>query len=404
MFQRTTAIDKLLAMTARKRVVQGGTWAGKTYGIIPVLIDYSTKNTRKVVTIVAETIPALKGGAIKDFKNIMLDTGRWVESRWNATDLHYTFATGTKVEFKSFETVGKAQAAGKRYVLFINEAPYIQYEIADALIGRTTESIWIDFNPTAEFWAHTEILPNKDAEFLLLKYTDNEGLPQTIFDELMMKLEKAYHNPNANRTDLSNIKSSYWANWCRVYIDGEIGSLQGTVFQFTQVPTIPDEAELIAYGLDWGFTNDPTAMVAVYKCNGELWIEELLYKHQMINSMIAAELLRLGISKHKMIIADSAEPKSIADLHTMGWSNVVPAQKGADSIRNSIDTLQDYKINITSTSLNLIKEFRNYRWLTDTAGKATNVPVDKYNHLIDGIRYVALNMLGNSTGEYSFLD
>lgn len=404
MFQRTTAIDKLLEMTARKRVVQGGTWAGKTYGIIPVLIDYATKNTRKVVTIVAETIPALKGGAIKDFKNIMLDTGRWVESRWNATDLHYTFATGTKVEFKSFETVGKAQAAGKRDVLFINEAPYIQYEIADALIGRTTESIWIDFNPTAEFWAHTEILPNKDAEFLLLKYTDNEGLPQTIFDELMMKLEKAYHNPNANRTDLSNIKSSYWANWCRVYIDGEIGSLQGTVFQFTQVPTIPDEAELIAYGLDWGFTNDPTAMVAVYKCNGELWIEELLYKHQMINSMIAAELLRLGISKHKMIIADSAEPKSIADLHTMGWSNVVPAQKGQDSVRNSIDTLQDYKINITSTSLNLIKEFRNYRWLTDTAGKATNVPVDKYNHLIDGIRYVALNMLGNSTGEYSFLD
>ncbi len=125
-------------MKARKKVVQGGTWAGKTYGIIPILVDYAARHRNKVVTVTAETVPALKGGAIKDFKNVMRDTGRWFEERWNATDLHYTFATGTKIEFKSFDSVGKAQAAGKRDVLFINEAPYIAYEIADALIGRTT--------------------------------------------------------------------------------------------------------------------------------------------------------------------------------------------------------------------------------------------------------------------------
>lgn len=387
-------------MKGRKKVIQGGTWAGKTYGIIPAgVINYATLNKNKVVTIVAETIPALKGGAIKDFKNIMRDTGRWVESRWNASDLHYTFGTGTKTEFKSFDSVGKAQAAGKRDVLFINEAPYIAYDIADALIGRTTEDIWIDFNPTNEFWAHTEIMPNRDAEFLLLKYTDNEALPKTILDELLMKLEKAYYNPYGDRSNAKNIKNTYWANWCKVYVDGEIGSLQGTVFQFKIVTAIPLEADLIAYGLDWGFTNDPTAMSAVYKCNGELYIEELIYKTRLTNSDIINEMKRLNIPKYKDIVADSAEPKSIVDLQNGGF-NMEAAKKGGDSVRNSIDTLQGFKINLLSSSLNLIKEFRGYRWLTDKSGKATSEPIDKDNHLIDGIRYVALNKIGESSGEY----
>lgn len=402
MFQRTTAINKIRAMKARKKVIQGGTWAGKTYGILPDMLDVCFRQTNKVATVTAETIPALKGGAIKDFKNIMRDTCRWVESRWNATDLYYTTASNVKIEFKSFDSVGKAQAAGKRDYLFINEAPYIEYEIADALIGRTTEDIWIDFNPTSEFWAHTEILPNKDAEFLLLKFTDNEALPKTIFDELMMKLDKAYYNPNGNRQDAKNIKSNYWANWCRVYIDGEISSLQGTVFQFKQVSTIPLEAELIAYGLDWGFSNDPTAIVAVYKCNKELYIEELLYKTKLTNSMIVAEMNALGISKQRLLIADSTEPKSITDLQNMGYGNTMPAKKGEDSVRNSIDTLQGFTLNVTSSSLNLIKEFRNYRWLTDKTGKTTNKPVDKFNHGIDALRYVALNCIGEGTGHYSF--
>lgn len=396
-FQVTTAIRKLRAMKARKKIVQGGTWAGKTYGIIPLLIDYAAKNRNKVVTVTAETIPALKGGAIKDFKNVMRDTNRWFEDRWNATDLFYQFATGTKIEFKSFENVGRAQAAGKRDVLFINEAPYISYEIADALIGRTTESIWIDFNPTSEFWAHTEIMQNKDAEFLLLKYTDNEALPQTILDELMMKLDKAYHDPAGDRNDKANIKSAYWANWCRVYVDGEIGSLQGAVFNFTIVPGIPLEADLIGYGLDWGYTSDPTAVSAVYRCNGELYIEELIYGTRLTNAAIAQQLSAKGVSRSKPIVADSAEPKSIDELQFLGWYNVEPAEKGKDSVRHSIDTLQGYKLNVTADSLNLIKEFRNYRWLTDTSGKATNEPIDKYNHLIDGIRYVALNKLNTET-------
>ena len=401
-FVYTTAIDKLRAMKARKRVVQGGTWAGKTYGILPIMIDKATKNPRQVSTVVAETIPALKGGAIKDFKNVMQDTGRWVESRWNGTDLFYSFANGHKVEFKSFDSVGKAQAAGKRNNLFINEAPYIPYEIADALIGRTTEDIWIDFNPTSEFWAHTEIMPNKDAEFIILRYTDNEALPQTILDELLMKIDKAFYNPAKPWDDPANIKSGYWANWCKVYISGEIGSLQGTVFQFNIVPGIPLEAELVGVGLDWGFYPDPAGCTQLYKCNGELYWEEVLYENNLTNAQLSERLLAKGMKKSTGLIADSAEPKSIQEFLDLGWV-IEGAQKGPDSIKHSIDTLQNYKHNVVSTSLNLIKELRNYRWETDASGKPTGKPVDKFNHLIDPVRYIALNRINEVTGQYSVL-
>lgn len=361
---------------------------GKTYGIIPILINYAAQNPRKRITVVAESIPAVKDGAVKIFKDIMFETNRWHEDRWIGNPMEYTFANGTVIQFKSFDTVGKAKASGKRDIVFLNEANHIPFEIADALMIRSKET-WIDFNPDDEFWAHTEVLPEHNSEFLLLTYRDNEALPPETLEDLLIKIEKAK-------------TSDYWKNWCKVYIDGEIGSLQGTVFQFTQCPTIPIEADLIGYGLDWGFSNDPTAMVAVYKCNGELYIEELIYKTGLTNTMIVEELNRLGISKYKKIIADSAEPKSIQDLVNFGYGNTQSAKKGKDSISNSIDTLQVFKINVLSTSLNIIKEFRNYRWETDNTGKPTNKPIDKYNHSMDALRYVALNLINSGgNGNYS---
>ena len=299
--------------------------------------------------------------------------------------MEYTFPNGTVIQFKSFDSIGKAKASGKRDVLFLNEANHIPYEIADALMIRSKET-WIDFNPDNEFWVHTEVLTEHNSEFLLLTYKDNEALPPETLEDLLIKIEKAK-------------TSDYWKNWCRVYIDGEVGSLQGTIFQFKIVLAIPLEADLIAYGLDWGFSNDPTALIAVYKCNGELYLEELIYKTRMTNAMILEEMKRLGISKYKTIVADSAEPKSIVDLQNGGY-NMEAAKKGGDSINNSIATLQDFTINITVNSLNLIKEARNYRWLTDNTGKATNKPIDKYNHAWDAIRYVALNKIGEASGEY----
>lgn len=399
MFTRTTAINKLRKMTSRKKVVQGGTSAGKTYGIIPILIDTAARRPRLRITVVAESIPAVKDGAVKIFKDVMFDTGRWFEARWISNPMEYTFGNGSVIQFKSFDTIGKAKASGKRDILFLNEANHIPYEIADALMIRSKET-WIDYNPDNEFWVHTEILQEHNSEFLLLTYKDNEALPPETLEDLLIKIEKAFHDSTKDWHNPDNIKSTYWANWCKVYIEGEIGSLQGTVFQFKQVPTIPMEAELIGYGLDWGFTNDPTALTAVYRCNGELYLEELIYQTGLTNAMIIAELVRLKVSKHKPIVADSAEPKSIQDLVDGGYGNVEAAKKGPDSIRNGIATLQEYPINVLSSSLNVIKELRNYRWEVDKAGKTTNNPIGKYNHAIDGIRYVALNCIGEATGEY----
>lgn len=379
MFQQTTAAYKIHNLTKRKRIIQGGTWAGKTYGIIVSIVDLLSKNKDRHLTVVSETIPAVKKGALSNFFEFMQVTGRWNQSQYNATDRIYKFYNGSIIEFNSFDSVGKAQAAGKRTDLFINEAPYIAYDVADALIMRTSGNVWIDFNPTHEFWAHTEILSNPDAEFLLLKYTDNEALPKTIYDELMMKLDKAK-------------TSAYWANWCRVYIDGEIGSLQGVVFDnWKQVSEIPTEAKLIAYGKDFGYTNDPTTLIGVWKQDGELYLKEFLYETGLTNPMICERLRSFGIKKEE-IIADSAEPKSIQEIRMQGF-NIHPAVKGKDSIASGIDVLQRYKINVTADSLNLIKELRNYKWKQDKDGKTLNEPIDYYNHLIDPLRYVALNKL-----------
>ncbi|MBE99330.1 terminase large subunit [Flavobacterium coralii] len=383
MFKRTTAINKLLALKKRKRVIQGGTWAGKTFGIMPLLIDKASKYPNKKITVVAETIPAIKEGVLDDFKNIMQMTGRWNEKNFNATDRVYKFpATGSRIEFKSFDSLGKAKAAGKRTDLFINEGNYIAFEIADALMMRTSERIWIDFNPTNEFWAHTEVLTGDDAEFLLLKYTDNEALPETIYKELMTKIEKSK-------------TSEYWRNWCKVYIDGEIGSLEGVIFtNWKQIDDIPAEATLIGYGLDFGYTNDPTALVAIYKWNGKRILDEVLYQTGMINSEIA-KYIKKGIP----VFADSAEPKSIEEIRRHGI-NIKPVVKGSDSINFGLQAMQNQEYLITSNSRNIIKEFRAYSWDKDKMGKRLNVPIDTFNHSVDAIRYHEMMTVGGLVKDY----
>lgn len=382
-FTRTTAVDKILALKKRKRVVQGGTWAGKTYGLIARFINKASKQPGKKMTVVAETIPAIKEGALDDFKSIMIDTGRWLEERYNATDRVYTFSTGSRIEFKSFDSVGKAKASGKRTDLLINEGNYIPYEIADALIMRTSEEVWIDFNPTNEFWAHTEILPQDDAEFLLLKYSDNEALPETILSELKSKQQKAFYDPEKDWNEPSNIKSSYWANWCRVYIAGEIGSLEGVIFtNWKQVDNIPEGATLIGSGLDFGYTNDPTAVVDVYSWDGYRLLDERVYETGLDNNDIANKIKE----KHTTVYADSAEPKSIAEIKKRKV-NIKPVVKGTDSIKYGIGIMQEQDYLVTSTSLNLIRELRGYCWDKDKDGRTLNKPIDFNNHAIDALRY-----------------
>lgn len=400
MFLRTTAINKLKKMTARKKVVQGGTSSGKTYAIIPIIIDKLIKNERLKATVVAETLPAVKEGALDIFKNVMFDTNRWIQDNWNASNLTYTFSNLSRIQFKSFDSVGKAKASGKRDILFLNEANHIDFEISDALMIRSKET-WIDFNPDNEFWVHKETLQEPNSEFALINYEDNEALPKETLEDLLIKKDKAFFNTNLPYPDIyqtNNIKSEYWSNWCKVYIYGQIGSLEGVIFNNWQtIDKIPDDARLLGYGLDFGYSNDPTAIIEVYKYNDKRILNEICYLKGLSNAQIAKK-----ITTKLPIYCDSAEPKSIAELRSYGLS-AYAVTKGADSITFGIQTMQEQEYLLTSHSTNVINEFRKYAWDKDKrTGETLNKPIDDYNHAIDAIRYHEMETvgLGKSKGKY----
>jgi len=386
-FKYTTAISRIRRMTARKKVIQGGTSAGKTLAILAVLIDIAAKKKTEI-SVVSESIPHLRRGAIKDFAKVMQWTGRWVAERWNKTLLTYNFANGSVIEFFSADSEARLRGA-RRQVVYINEANNIDFESYYQLAIRTSEAIYIDFNPTHEFWAHTEVLHEDDSELIILTYNDNEALPDTIKRDIEL-----------NRTKAET--SAYWANWWKVYGLGQVGTLQGAIYEDFEVVEGIDvsRAKFVALGLDWGFSNDPTALVAIYRQGDCLLIQELLYATGLTNQDIADKLRSLGITRAWEIVADSAEPKSIEEIYRLGF-NIKPAEKGPDSVRNGIDILKRFKLQVTKDSTNLIKELRSYTWATDKEGKNTGVPIDSFNHACDAMRYVALNKLRvSNSGKY----
>jgi len=392
MFKRTTAINKILALTKRKKVIQGGTSAGKTYAIIPILINKCILNDNIKVTVVAETIPAVKDGAVDIFKQVMQDTFRYDENQWLGSPMQYTFKNGSRIQFKAFDTKGKAKASGKRDILFLNEANHIPFGIADELMIRSKET-YIDYNPNNTFWVHDEVLKEPNSEFLLLTYLDNEACPAETLEDLLIKKSKAYYNVNGDLKDNNNIKNSYWANWWRVYGLGEIGSLDGVIFQNWEIiDNIPKEAELLGYGQDFGYTNDPTTLVALYKYNDKFIFDELIYKTGMLNSMIANDLRSLDVKG--TIYADSSEPKSITEIRRYGF-DIRPCKKGTDSINFGVSLLQENSLLVTSKSTNMINELRSYIWATDREGNSLNKPIDNYNHCIDAMRYIAIEKMKN---------
>jgi len=382
-FIRTTAIDKLSKLTKRIRGVPGGTSAGKTFGIIPLLIDYAIKHKGKEISIVSESIPHLRKGAIKDFIKIMRSTGRWNERRWNRTHLKYVFGNGAYIEFFSVDMPDKLRGA-RRDVLYVNEANNVKWGAYMQLAMRTSRFIWIDFNPTHEFWYHTELVGEPDWEELILTYLDNEAAPEGSILEILKAKKKA------------DAGDSWWANWYQVYGLGQIGVLEGVIFDnWDLVDEIPKEAVLVGQGLDFGYSNDATAIISIYKWNGMRILDEVLYSTGLLNTEIA-EYLRNDC----LIVADSAEPKSIEELYRMGF-DIKGVTKGADSILFGIQVMQGQHYLVTSRSLNLIKEFRNYSWDEDKNGAKMNRPIDNWNHGIDAVRYHEMEVLGMAF-EYFF--
>ena len=351
---------------------QGGSSSGKTYSILQVLFTKAVQEYN-IITVVGESIPNLKAGALRDALDIYNSSPilKSLITDYNRTDRIFQFSNGSIMEFKSYENPQGAKS-GKRDYLFINEAQGITKEVFNELHIRTKKQTYIDYNPNAEFWVHEDLIGQPDSKLFISDHRHNPFVPQKIRDKIEALRFK----------DMELFK---------VYARGMTGKIEGLVFRnFDIVNEVPRDAELLGIGLDWGFTNDPTTVIRVYRYNGEIYIDELLYQTGLTNSDIISKLHSFGVNKYETIVADSAEPKSIEDLNRAGF-RVEGANKGADSIINSIDTLKQYKINITRNSTNTIKEFRSYKWATDSSGKTINKPVDFSNHSIDAIRYVALN-------------
>jgi len=299
-----------------------------------------------------------------DFENIMKDRGLWDDNHWHATKHTYTFPTGSKIEFFSVDTYGKAHGP-RRDILFMNECNNMPFNIADQLITRTRKFVWLDWNPTNEFWFYTELQPFRDdIDFITLTYLDNEALDQTTVDEI----ESHRHN----------------SNWWRVYGEGLLGDVESRVYTgWAELDTIPETAELVSRGLDFGYSNDPTAIIDIYDLDGTFIFDELLYIKGWSNKSIADFLLSL---ESTTVMADSAEPKSIDEISLYGV-DIHAAQKGPGSVNQGIQFIQDQTIFFTKRSVNLIKEYRNYLWQTDKDGKIINKPEDVNNHLLDALRY-----------------
>jgi phage terminase large subunit len=384
MLQRTTAINKILALKKRVKIIQGGTSAGKTFGIIPVLIDRAAKTSNLEISIVAESIPHLRRGALKDFLKIMKWTNRYIDASFNKSLLRYEFGNGSYMEFFSADDSSKLRGA-RRDILYINECNNIEFESYNELSIRTKKEVYLDFNPANEFWVHTELKDEIDTDFIILTYKDNEALDEAI----VAQIEK-------NR--LKATTSSYWANWWRVYGLGEIGMLEGVIFSnWKVIDTIPVEAKLLGYGLDFGYTNDPTTIIEVYNYNGKRILNEICYQTGLVNSEVAKKL-----QSNVVAYADSSEPKSIEEIKRQG-KTIKGVTKGQDSINFGIQIMQGQEYLVTSSSVNLIKELRAYCWDSDKTGKRLNKPAGGNDHAIDAVRYHEMETLGiNSTyGQYN---
>lgn len=368
MYQRTTALNKILQLQKRIRGISGGTSASKTISILQVLCQYAQTNKNEIISVVSETMPHLRKGAMRDFENIMKEHGYWVDSQWNATNSVYTFESGTIVEFFSADQPQRVRGP-RRDILFINEANNVSFETFTQLEIRTNKIIFLDWNPVSEFWWYTEVLPHQDVDFIKLTYKDNEALTPAI----VQAIESKQYN------------KMFW----QVYGLGELGEAEGRIYKgWNEIDEIPFEARLERYGLDFGYSNDPTAIDAIYRYNGGFIIDEVTHQKGLSNRQIADILLN---KPPALTIADSAEPKSIDEIISYGVS-VTPALKGQGSILKGIQLVQDQKISITKRSVNALKEYRNYLWQTDSDGKIINEPSPIWNHHMDAIRYAINSM------------
>ena len=341
---------------------------------------------RRVHTsMMSESVPHLRMGMIKDFREIMIAEGLFNPVQWNKTESTYSFPNGSKIEFFSADNAGKVHG-GRRDRLLVNEIVNIPFEIFHQASMRTKEQITSDYNPSHLFWGHTKFIDNPDYEgqidYIHSTYLDNPFIPEAVIKDILTRA----------KTD---------ENYRRVYVEGLPGSVEGLIFpEFNLVDEMPDEYKLRVDGQDYGFTNDPTTHIDCRLASGALWFDELLYEKGLVNrdnssdASIEGRMKDWKQDKSQKIIGDSAEPKTIRDLKNAGY-NIKGAMKGKDSIVYGIKAIKQYPINVTKRSLNIIKELRSYKWKYDKKeDRYIDTPEDKWNHCIDPMRYAVQEMFG----------
>ena len=356
-------------------VNQGGTSSGKTYSILQVLLIKASEKPNQIITVVGQDIPNLKVGAIRDFDTILSSSeffNSLIKQR-NISDRTYTLTNGSKIEFKSYENEQDAKS-GKRDYLFMNEANGIGYSVYDQLQIRTSKQTFIDYNPTAPFWVHDKLIGKENVQLFISNYKHNPFLK----DSIKRKIEA-----------LQDIDKNKW----RVYGLGLTGELQGVIFDnvewIQELPT--DNIKRSCIGVDFGYSNDPTTIVKIVLSQGSIYGKLLHYETGLTNPDIGNVFKELGFKKGlqqgDVIMADSAEPKSIKELRNLGW-RVKGVKKGADSVRFGINQIKSYgKLFLVNNEL-WKQEQRNYVWKTDKSdGKTINKPIDKDNHIWDAFRY-----------------
>lgn len=376
--KKTLALTKLRKLTKRIKVVRGGTSAGKTICILLILINDAITNKNKEISVVSESVPHLRRGALKDFLSILKSLNRYKESQFNKTTLKYTFTNGSYIEFFSTDMPNKLRGA-RRSDLFINECNNIPFDSYGQLAIRTSGSIWLDYNPSNLFWVDKEILGAEDVDYITLTYKDNNVLPKSIVKEIEKAKDKAK-------------TSTYWANWWKVYGLGRTGSLEGVCIpDWKEIDKIPYEAKLLSYGLDFGYV-DPTVIIALYKWNNAYIFDEVYYKSNTVLRDVSLFIRNSNIKEN--IIADSAEPKSIETLRRDGH-NIYPCEKGRDSVLFGINLINQNEIYITHRSKNLKRELQGYVWAKDKEGNTLQKPTGEHPDCIDAARYVLTDIIGN---------
>ena len=371
LYKETIATQKITKLTKRIRAVAGGTSASKTISILLYLIAKAQSDeTPTLTSIVSESIPHLKRGAMRDFKNILQAHRYWKDANWNASDSIYTFETGSKIEFFSADNGDKLRG-GRRDRLFINEANNVAKDAFDQLEVRTKEFIFLDWNPTNEFWFYTDIKDREDTEFITLTYKD-------CLDALDPRIVKALEARKGNK------------QWWQVYGLGQLGEVEGKIYKgWKIIDSIPHEARLVRRGLDFGYSVDPTVIIDIYEYNGGFILDETCYQKGLGNKAIY-DLVQNLPEPQTLVIADSAEPKSIDEIKDYGL-NIVGATKGPGSVSQGISFVQEQKISLTKRSTRTINAYRNYLWKRDKDGNIIpNIPDDRiheWSNSMDAIRY-----------------